>query len=98
METAKAVWKEICGSMELWWGNSGDRSAAVAGCKPFREDRQGREAVGKPCVRGSILTAKSFMMVMIKGELLWIRIRGKANKADTPRVSYRPPNQHEEAG
>ena len=46
---------------------------------------------------GSVLTVNSLMMVMI-GLSLWVRIRGKANKADIMvGVCYRPPNQDEEA-
>jgi len=69
----------------------------VDGYKLFRRDRQGRRGSGVAlCVR------ECFDCIELndyddKVECLWVKTRGRANKADILlRVCYRPPNQDEE--
>ncbi|GAB0175367.1 hypothetical protein GRJ2_000001900 [Grus japonensis] len=89
---------DIISIMETWWDDSHNWSAAVNGYKLFRRERQGR--------RGSdvaLYVKECFDCLELNDgddsiECLWVRIRGKANKADIMEgVCYRPPNQDEEA-
>ena len=66
------------------------------GYKLFRRNRQGRRGGGV-----ALYVRECFDCLELDGderaECLWIRIRGKANKADIMvGVCYRPPNQDEE--
>ncbi|GAB0187578.1 hypothetical protein GRJ2_001223100 [Grus japonensis] len=83
---------------EMWWDNSHDWSAAMDGYKLFRRDRHGRRG-GEV----ALYVRECFDCIELddcdnKVECLWIRMRGKANKADILLgVCYRPPSQDEEA-
>ena len=83
---------------ETWWDDSHDWSAAMDGYKLFRRDRQGRRGGGV-----ALYVRECFVCVELgnyddKVKCLWVRMRGKANKADILLgVCYRPPNQDEEA-
>ncbi|GAB0184113.1 hypothetical protein GRJ2_000876600 [Grus japonensis] len=83
---------------EAWCDDLHNWTAAMDGYKLFRRDRQGR--------RGSVVALyvrECFECLELNDgdnrvECLWVRIRGKANKADIMvGVCYRPPNQGEEA-
>ncbi|KAJ7409660.1 mitochondrial fission process protein 1 [Pitangus sulphuratus] len=83
--------------METWWDEWHDWSAAMDGYKLFRRDRQGRRGEWL-----ALYVRESFHSVELevsndKVECLWIRIRGKANKADIlVEVCYRLPKQNDE--
>ena len=68
------------------------------GYKLFRRDRQGRRGSGV-----ALYVRECFDCLELKDgddrvQCLWVRIRGKASKADIMvGVCYRPPNQDEEA-
>jgi len=83
---------------ETWWDDSPDWSAAMDGYKLFRRDRQGKRGGGVAlCVR------ECFSCIELddcddKVECLWVKMRGKANKADILLgACYRPTSQDEEA-
>ncbi|GAB0203947.1 hypothetical protein GRJ2_002860300 [Grus japonensis] len=89
---------DIVAITETWWDDSHNWSAAMDGYKLFRRDRQGR--------RGSevaLYVRECFDCLELDNgddrvECLWLRIRGKANKADIMvGVCHRPPNKNEEA-
>ncbi|KAM9628635.1 uncharacterized protein ACIBXB_017819 [Morphnus guianensis] len=90
---------DIVAITETWWDDSHNWSAAMDGYKLFRRDRQGR--------RGCVVVLhvrECFDCLELNDdddgrvECLWVRIGGKANKADIMvGVCYRPPNQDEEA-
>jgi len=89
---------DIVAMTEAWWGDSHNWSAARDGYKLFRRDRQGRrDRVVALYVR------ECFDCLELddgdnRVECSWVRIRAKANTVDTMMgVSYRPPNQDEEA-
>ncbi|GAB0208010.1 hypothetical protein GRJ2_003266700 [Grus japonensis] len=82
---------------ETWWDDSHNWAAAMDGYKLFRRDRQWRGS-------GVALYVKECFDCLElndgddRVECLWVRIRGKANKADIMvGVCHRPPNQDEEA-
>ncbi|GAB0209080.1 hypothetical protein GRJ2_003373700 [Grus japonensis] len=83
---------------ETWWDDSCDWSAAMDGYKLFRRDRHGRRGGGV-----ALYVRECFDCIELddcddKVECLWVRMRGKANKADILLgVCYRPPSQDEEA-
>ncbi|KAK4820811.1 LOW QUALITY PROTEIN: hypothetical protein QYF61_007205 [Mycteria americana] len=82
---------------ETWWDDSHDWSAAMDGYKLFRRDRQGRRGGGWLCLLGECFHCVELSDYDNKVECLWVRMRGKANKADILLgVCYRPPNQDEE--
>ncbi|KAK4806641.1 hypothetical protein QYF61_021237 [Mycteria americana] len=79
---------------ETWWGDSHNWSAAMDGYKLFRRDRRGRRGGGVALYVRECLDS---LELDDRVECLWVRIRGKANKADiVVGVCYRPPNQDEE--
>ncbi|GAB0184095.1 hypothetical protein GRJ2_000874800 [Grus japonensis] len=89
---------DIVAITEAWCDDSCNWTAAMDGYKLFRRDRQGR--------RGGVVALyvrECFECLELNDgdnrvECLWVRIRGKANKADIMvGVCYRPPNQGEEA-
>ncbi|GAB0203473.1 hypothetical protein GRJ2_002812900 [Grus japonensis] len=87
---------DIVAIMETRWDDLHNWSAAMDGYKLFRRDRQGRRG------GGVALCVGCFDCLELddgddRVECLWVRIRGKANKADKVGVCYRPPNQDEEA-
>ncbi|KAK4820048.1 hypothetical protein QYF61_017894 [Mycteria americana] len=75
---------DMVATTEMWWDDSHSWSAAMDGYKLFRRDRE--------CLDSLELHDGDDRV-----ECLWVRIRGKANKADiVVGVCYRPPNQDEE--
>ncbi|KAK4812337.1 hypothetical protein QYF61_017114 [Mycteria americana] len=84
--------------METWWDDSHNWSAAMDGYKLFRRDTQGTRGGGVALYVRECLDSLELDDGDNKVECLWIRIRGKANKADiVVGVCYRPPNQDEKA-
>ena len=80
-----------------WWDDSHNWSAATDGYKLFRRDRQGRRGGGVALYVRECFDCLELNDGNDKVECLWVRIRGKANKADIlVGVCYRPPNQDEE--
>ncbi|KAK4826282.1 hypothetical protein QYF61_007129 [Mycteria americana] len=82
---------------ETWWGDSHNWSAVMDGYKLFRRDRRGRRGGGVALYVRESLDSLELDDGDDRVECLWVRIRGKANKADiVVGVCYRPPNQDEE--
>ena len=82
---------------ETWWDHSHDWSAAMSGYRLFRRDRQHRRGGGVALYIRESLDVGELEAGNDKVESLWVRIRGKANKASIlVGVCYRPPNQDEE--
>ncbi|KAK4810917.1 hypothetical protein QYF61_013325 [Mycteria americana] len=82
---------------ETWWDDSHNWSAAMDGYKRFRRDRRGRRGGGVALYVRECLDSLELDDGDDRVECLWVRIRGKANKADlVVGVCYRPPNQDEE--
>ncbi|KAM9590842.1 uncharacterized protein ACIBXB_005891 [Morphnus guianensis] len=74
-----------------------DWSAALDGYKLFRRDRQGRRGSGVALYVRECFDSTELQNCDDKVECLWVRMRGKANKADIVLgVCYRPPDQVEE--
>ncbi|KAK4811010.1 hypothetical protein QYF61_015714 [Mycteria americana] len=83
--------------METWWDDSHNWSAVMDGYKLFRRDRRGRRGGGVALYIRECLDSLELDDGDDRVECLWVRIRGKANKADTVvGVCYRPANQDEE--
>ena len=59
-----------------------DWSAAVDGCKHFRKDRQGRRRGGVALYDKGCIEVTELMTGESKVESLWVKIRGRADKAD----------------
>ena len=67
------------------------------GCKLFRKDRQGRKGSGMALYVRECFDVTELMAGDDKVESLWVKIRGRADKADIlVGVCYRLPNQDEE--
>ncbi|KAM9590717.1 uncharacterized protein ACIBXB_005842 isoform 1-T1 [Morphnus guianensis] len=82
---------------ETWWDDSHDWSAAMDGYKLFRRDRQGRRGGGVALYVRECFDCTELHDCDDKVECLWVRMRGKADKADIMLgVCYRPPDQVEE--
>ncbi|RMC06743.1 hypothetical protein DUI87_16189 [Hirundo rustica rustica] len=82
---------------ETWWDESHSWSTALDGYKLFRRDRKGRRGGGVALYIGEALVAMEIKTNDSEVECLWVRIKGKANKADILLgVCYRPPKQEEE--
>ena len=80
---------------ETWWDHSHDWSAAMDGYKIFRKDRQGRSDGVALYVR-ECFDVTELITGDDKVESLWVKIRGRADKADIlVGICYRPPNQDE---
>jgi len=78
--------------------NSHDWSAAMDDYKLFRRDRQGKRGGGVALYVRDCFDCIELNDFDDKVECLWVKMRGKANKADILLgVCYRPPNQDEEA-
>ncbi|RMC06925.1 hypothetical protein DUI87_16376 [Hirundo rustica rustica] len=83
--------------METRWDDSHSWNTALGGYKLFRRDRKRRRGGGV-----AFYIRECFDTIGIETnedgvECLWVRIKGKANKADILLgVCYRPPNQEEE--
>ena len=74
-----------------------DWSAAMDGYKLFRKDRQGRRGGGVALYVKERFEVTELMTGENKVESLWVKIRGRADKADIlVGICYRPPNQDEE--
>ncbi|TRZ14270.1 hypothetical protein HGM15179_012835 [Zosterops borbonicus] len=90
---------DVVASTEMWWDDSHSWSTALDGYKLFRRDRKGRRGGGL-----ALYIKKAFDSIDIEtnedgDECLWVRIKGRANKADIVLgVCYRPPIQEEEVG
>ncbi|TRZ08586.1 hypothetical protein HGM15179_018522 [Zosterops borbonicus] len=88
---------DVVAITETWWDDICSWSAALDGYKLFRRDRKGRR--GGPM---ALYIRKAFDAIDIitsddEVECLWVRIKGKANKADILLgVCYCPLNQEEE--
>ncbi|KAJ7415203.1 mitochondrial fission process protein 1 [Willisornis vidua] len=83
--------------METGWDDSHDWSAAMDDYMLFWRDRQGKRGGGVNLYVRESLDSVELRACVYKVETLWIRIRGKANKADVlVGVSCRPPNQDDE--
>ncbi|GAB0209318.1 hypothetical protein GRJ2_003397500 [Grus japonensis] len=89
---------DIVAITETRWDESHNWSAAMDGYKLFRRDRQGRRGGGVALYVKECFDCLKLDDSDERIECLWVRIRGKANKADILLgVCYRPPNQDEEA-
>ncbi|RMC13815.1 hypothetical protein DUI87_08898 [Hirundo rustica rustica] len=88
---------DVVAITETWWDDSHGWSTALNGYKLLRRDRQGRRGGGV-----ALHIKQTFDTVGIETkedgvECLWVRIKGKANKADILLgVCYHPPNQEED--
>ncbi|KAJ7421868.1 mitochondrial fission process protein 1 [Willisornis vidua] len=88
---------EIAAITEVWWDDPHDWSADMDGYGLFRRDRRGRRDGGVTLYVRESLDCVEPQISDDKVEFLWVRIRGKASKADIlVGVCYRPPNQDEE--
>ncbi|RMC06327.1 hypothetical protein DUI87_15758 [Hirundo rustica rustica] len=82
---------------EMGWGSSHSWSTASDGNKLFRRDRKGRRGGGV-----ALYIREAFDVMGIETndnevKCRWVRIQGKANKADILlEVCYHPPSQEEE--
>ena len=82
---------------ETWWEHSHDWSAAMDGYKLFRKDSKGRRGGGVALYVKECFEVIELMTGDNKVESLWVKIRGRADKADIlVGICYRPPNQGEE--
>ena len=81
---------------ETWWDHSHDWSAAMDGYKLFRKDRQGRRGGGVALYVKECFEVTELMTGDNKVESLWVKIRGRADKAGILVSVYRLPNQDEE--
>ncbi|RMC18376.1 hypothetical protein DUI87_04262 [Hirundo rustica rustica] len=71
-------------------------STALNGYKLFRRDRQGRRGGGVALYINQTFDTVGIETTEDGVECLWVRIKGKANKADILLgLCYRPPNQEE---
>ena len=88
---------DIVAIVETWWDDSHNWIVAMDGYKLFRRDRQGRRGGGVALYVRECFDCLELNDGDDRVECLWVRIRGKANKADIMvGVSYRPPIQDEE--
>ncbi|PKU30902.1 mitochondrial fission process protein 1 [Limosa lapponica baueri] len=86
---------DIIAITKIWWDDSHNWGAAMDGYKLFRKDRQRRRGGGV-----ALYVRECFDCLELNDDderCLWVRIRGKANKADIMVViCYRPLNQDQE--
>ncbi|KAK4806242.1 LOW QUALITY PROTEIN: hypothetical protein QYF61_013386 [Mycteria americana] len=73
---------DIVAITETWWDDSHNWSAAMDGYKLFRTDRQGRRGGGVVLYVRECFDCLELDDGDERVECLWVRIRGKANKAD----------------
>ncbi|GAB0209581.1 hypothetical protein GRJ2_003423800 [Grus japonensis] len=88
---------DIVAITKTWWNDSHNWSAAMDNYKVFRRDRQGRRGSGVALYVKECFDCLELNDGDDRVECLWVRIKGKANKADMVGVCYRPLNQDEEA-
>ena len=82
---------------ETWWDHCHEWNAAMDGYKLFRKDRQGRRGGGVALYVKECFEVTELMTGDDKVESLWVKIRGRADKADIlVGVCYRLLNQDEE--
>jgi len=82
---------------ETWCNDSHEWSAVMDGYKLFRRDRRGKTGDGVALYVRDCFDCTELDGCDDKVECLWVKMRGKANKADILlAVCYRPPNQDEE--
>ena len=95
------VQEDSCGLVaitETWWDDSHDWSDATDDYKIFRRDRRGKRGSGVALYVRDCFDCIELNNCDDKVECLWVKMRGKANKADILLgVCFRPPNQDEEA-
>ncbi|PKU31484.1 adaptin ear-binding coat-associated protein 1 [Limosa lapponica baueri] len=85
---------DIVAITETWWEDSHNWSAAIDGYQLFRRDRHGRRGGGVALYVRDRFDCLELNNVNDSVEHLWVRIKGKASKADTiVGVCYRSPNQ-----
>ncbi|PKU49300.1 mitochondrial fission process protein 1 [Limosa lapponica baueri] len=85
---------DIVAITETWWKDSHNWSAAIGGYQLFRRDRHGRRGGGVALYGRNRFDCLELSNVNDIVMCLWVRIKGKASKADTiVGVCYRPPNQ-----
>ncbi|RMC21625.1 hypothetical protein DUI87_02492 [Hirundo rustica rustica] len=88
---------DVVAITETWWDDSHSWSTALNGYKLFRTDRKGRRGGGVVLYIREAFDAMGIEANDDEVECLWVRIKGKANKADILlRVFYHIPNQEEE--
>ena len=84
---------DLVATPETWWDHCHDWSAAMDGYKLFRKDRQGRRCGGVALYVKECFEITELMTGDNKVESLWVKIRGRADKADILMgICYRPPN------
>ena len=67
---------------ETWWDHSHDWSAAMDGYKLFRKDRHGRRGGGVALCVKECIEVTELMAGENRVESLWVKTRGRADKAD----------------
>ncbi|RMB92461.1 hypothetical protein DUI87_31103 [Hirundo rustica rustica] len=88
---------DVVAITETWWDESRGWSTARDGYKLFRRDRKGQRGGGVALYIKRALDTIGIETNEDGVERLWVRIKGKANKADVLLgVCYRPPSQEEE--
>ncbi|RMC21909.1 hypothetical protein DUI87_02780 [Hirundo rustica rustica] len=88
---------DVVAILEMWWDDSHSWSVALDGYKLLRRDRKGRRCGGVALYIREALDAMGSETNDDEVECLWVRIKGKANKANILLgVRYTPPNQEEE--
>ncbi|KAJ7411919.1 hypothetical protein BTVI_48147 [Pitangus sulphuratus] len=88
---------EVVAITEMWYDVSHDWSAAMDGYMLFRRDRQGRRGGGVALYLREPRDSIELEVSDDKVECLWVKIRGKANKADIlVGICYRSSNKDEE--
>ena len=87
----------LVATTETWWDDSHDWSAAMDGYKLSRRDRRGKRGGGVALYVRDCFDCIEFNDCDDKVECLWVKKRGKANKADILlEIYYRPSNQDED--
>ena len=73
---------DVVAIVETWWDNSHSWVASLDVYKIFRRHRKGRRGGGMALYIREAFDAKGIETSDDEVECLWIRIKGKANKAD----------------
>ncbi|TRZ19413.1 hypothetical protein HGM15179_007741 [Zosterops borbonicus] len=88
---------DVVAITEMWWDDSYGWSTALDGYRLFRRGRKRRKGGGVALYFREAFDAIGIETNEDGVECLWVRIKGKANKADILLgVCYHPPNQEEE--